>query len=179
MERPGTDTYRGSTAVGTLIELLSVPQKPRKINPLHLALIKLLPQIKASDAALLTAKQRKMLYSILKDGLGGYISPALLLDFRLAILKALEQIGDADAIPIVEQLASGRTRTPSQKALQTAANECLPLLRAHLGNVEANKTLLRASSLAQTDDALLLRPTEFAPAAAPNTLLRPSEPEHK
>ena len=130
----------GVEAVGTLLELLGTPKRPRQMKPLFVALIHLLPQMKASDAALLTAGQRKLLYALLKSGLNVYANPDLLLKYRLAVVKALEQIGDADAIPLVEHLANGKARTAHQKALKAAAMECLPLLRANCSDGEATKT---------------------------------------
>ena len=169
----------GVQAVGTLIELLNTPKAPQRVLPLYTALTQLLPQMKASDAPMLSAAHRRMLYLTIQSSFSFLMSPAIYQDFRLAVLKALEQIGDADAVPIVQHLANGQSRTAPQIVLKTAANECLLLLRAHLGSVEANTTLLRASSLAQTNAALLLRPTEFAPDANPVTLLRASEPKPK
>ena len=97
------------------------------------------------------------------------------LEFRLAILKALEQIGDAAAIPAVEHLANGYAYSANQRALKAAAQECLPLLRANFGSVEANKTLLRASSAENAAPETLLRASEPAPDTKPEELLRAAD----
>src|SRR5579871_2989614 len=128
--------FGGVKAVGTLLDLLPAPKAPRQMTPLYAALTELLPQMKANDAASWTAEQRRTLLWSLQNGYGGYTSPALYQNYRLATLKAMEQIGDAAAIPVVEHLANGKVRTAHQKALKTAAMECLPLLRANVSDVE-------------------------------------------
>ncbi len=165
----------GVRAVGALLELLGTPKGPRQLKPLFVALIQLLPQMKASDAGLLTTGQRKLLYTLLKSGLNIYAKPDLLLQYRLAILKALEQIGDADAIPIVEHLANGKAHTPYQKELKAAAIECLPLLLINFTEVEATKSLLRPSSSENPAPETLLRPFAFTPDANPKQLLHSAE----
>lgn len=165
----------GVQAVGPLIDLIQSPKSPRQVPPLYVALTKLLPLMKASDAALLTKGQRDMLYWVLKNGFNAAAKPGVYLGFRLAILRALEQIGDAAAIPIVTTLANGRARTANQKALKAAAQECLPLLQSNFGSVEATKTLLRASQPLPAAPEMLLRPAEFIPDANPKTLLRPAD----
>lgn len=165
----------GVQAVGTLIDLIQTPKTPRQTTPLLVALTNLLPLMQASDAALLTAEQRKLLYWIVKGGFTAGVNPAAYLKFRLAILKALEQIGDAGAIPVVTSLANGWAYTVNQKALKAAAQECLPLLQSNFGSVEATKSLLRASQSLPTAPELLLRSAEFIPDANPKTLLRPAD----
>lgn len=165
----------GVEAVGTLLELIGVPKSPRQLTPLLVALTELLPQMKASDAGLLTAAQRKTLNWTLKNDFAVYGNAAALHTYRLAILKALEQVGDASAIPFVAQLANGKARTANQIALKAAAQECLPLLMVNFGGVEATKTLLRAASPENAAPDTLLRPAAFAPDAKPNELLRPAD----
>ena len=89
-------------AIGPLAEALEFPD--RDIRPIvRKALIHLLPRLKASDAALLNAGQRACLNRALWGGNT---------ELTLAILKAWEQVGDADAIPDVEQLARGPGSRP-------------------------------------------------------------------
>ena len=162
----------GVQAVGTLIDLLAAPKAPRHLTPLYAALTELLPQMKASESGLLTPGERKMLLWTLKNGFSANVKPAVILNYRLAILKALEQAGDAAAIPAVMRLANEKARTVNQKALKAAAQECLPLLRSAFGGVEVKKTLLRASSPENAASETLLRPVEFTPDANPRQLLR-------
>ena len=116
----------GVKAVGTLIDPLYAPKAPRQMTPLYAALTQLLPQVKVGDAATWTPEQRRILLWSLKNGYGGTSSHALYQNYRLAILKAMEHIGDAAAIGVVEHLANGKARTAPQKALKAAAMECLP-----------------------------------------------------
>ena len=165
----------GVKAIGTLLEILGGPKAARQVAPLVVALTELLPQMKASDAGLLTQAQRRMLNSALKNGFAGKLNALLTLNYRLAILKALEQVGDASAIPVVAHLANGKAQTANQKTLKAAAQECLPLLQNNLGGVEANKMLLRASSPESAAPETLLRPVEFTPDANPKQLLRAAD----
>ena len=181
LSRPGWDAAEikrvgGVQAVGPLVDLIAMPKAPRQLPPLCAALTELLPQMQASDAGLLTKKQRKTLNWLLTNGIDWGVGPTAFLNLRLAILKAWEQIGDAAAIPTVAHLASGRARTADQKTLKAAAQECLPLLQAHFGEVEATKTLLRASAPENAAPETLLRPADFTPDAAPQQLLRAANP---
>ena len=123
------------------------------------ALAILLRRLKASDSASLSQRDRITMNRLLTDYVGGKGMPLPTPALCVSILKALEQVGDAGAIPTVQWVASTRTRRIALLQVQQAAIECLPMLQANCGNVEATKTLLRASQ---------------AETAAPNTLLRPA-----
>jgi len=85
-------------AVGPLAEALEFPGE--HIAPIvQKTLIRLLSRLKASDASLLKPAQRACLNRAIQGGNT---------ELTLAILKAWEQIGDADAIPEVQRLAEGR-----------------------------------------------------------------------
>jgi len=165
----------GLQAVGTLIDLITAPKLPKQMTPLFAALTELLLRMKASDACLLTTEQRRLLHILLRSAIFPGLSPEVLLSLRLAILKALEQIGDASAIPIVMSLTVGKARTENEKTLKAAAEACLPLLRQNSGGVEATKMLLRASSLESAAPETLLRASEPAPDMNPKELLRAAE----
>ncbi len=162
----------GVQAVGTLIDLLPAPKLPKQLAPLFSALTVLLPQMKTSDASLVNTTQRKQLYQLLQGAIFPGLSSQVLLNFRLAILKALEQIGDAAAIPVVTSIANGKARTEDQKILKAAALECLPLLREKTAAVEATNMLLRASSQEIAAPETLLRASEARADANPKELLR-------
>ena len=82
-------------AVGPLAESLAIEDK--RVRPLiHAALIRLLPRLQSSDAALLTLEGRACLNDALDE------KNEML---TLAILKAYEQVGDETALPYVEKLA--------------------------------------------------------------------------
>ena len=90
-------------------------------------------------------------YTLLRTG----FSISLL--WHTGVLKAYEQVGDADAIPLVERLARRRPRNDRQRQVQAAAEACLPLLKAHVSSKEPAKTLLRASSSNGVASDVLLR----------------------
>lgn len=157
--------------VGPLIDAVYEPRNPlhaKYIQSLYQALIALLPRLKASDADLLTDKQKKTLYRFLKDGAFYRIPDEL----NITILQALEQVGDSRVLPIVEELARRKARTSSQRRLQEAAIHCLPALKQHLDS--SGQTLLRASQV-ETPPDTLLRPA-FGPAnTEPDNLLRATD----
>jgi hypothetical protein len=132
-------------------------------------LTRLLPRLQASDAGLLNANQRACLYRSLTTVTN---NP----DYLIAALKALEQIGDGEALPAVERLAEGRQRTAGAERVQAAARECLPYLRLRADKARASQTLLRASSASDTPPKLLLRPAQSRDDAEPEHLLRPGTP---
>ncbi len=92
-------------AVGPLIDVLATssvfPGSETKA-----ALTRLLPRLKSSDANLLLPRQRKSLNLFLRideswRNSNGFYGA----DLKIAILHALEQIGDQTALPAVEKLA--------------------------------------------------------------------------
>ncbi len=115
------------------------------------ALIQRLPQMRASDAAYLAPEQRDCLYRALGQRA---------LELSLAILKALEQIGDQRALPLVSKLAEQEARTHQEKQIKEAAKACLPYLVDRTLEGRAGNMLLRAAS---------------QPEAPPDTLLRPAQ----
>ena len=88
-------------------------------------------------------------------------------EFVIAILKSLEQIGDAAAIPPVTRLANRKGGTDR---IQQAARDCLPLLQANVGEMDFTQTLLRAAEFPAPDT--LLRPAASAPTSREDELLR-------
>lgn len=109
------------------------------------ALKRLLPKVQASDKRYVSFTEM----NILLKRLGGQDQR-----LTLAILKALEQIGDERALPKVEAIASKQNAYPVE--VITAARECLPSLRQLAEASRQANTLLRASE----------------PSPAPETLLR-------
>ncbi|MCW3053348.1 MAG: hypothetical protein JWN14_2518 [Chthonomonadales bacterium] len=149
-------------AVGPLVEALEFPDT--SLRPMfRKTLIRLLPRMKASDAALLSPAHRSALNRVLrgKDA-----------DLMLAILKSWEQVGDADAIADVQDLAErGGEGTRLPKVVE-AARECLPLLRQSAERQQIGAQLLRPADVNLTPSDVLLRPT--LPSASPSDqLLRP------
>ena len=152
--------------VGPLIESLTLPD----IAVVTIAkdrLNCLLPRLKASDASLLTAEQRQILCKQLTQRMASS-SP----DFLVAILTALEQIGDEDALPAVCRLAESVVATPAGKPVQEAAQNCLHTLQTRAAEQESRQTLLRASSSITTAPETLLRPAAGGVESDPQQLLR-------
>ena len=128
--------------------------------------------MKVSDAHLLTPVGRRLVHSWLNSPSGNQPVIQGADALRIAALKALEQVGDSTAIPIVERLAQIKPLTPGQAKVQQAAIECLPMLRANCGEVEAARTLLRASQADTARPDTLLRPATGAGQTDRNELLR-------
>lgn len=156
-------------AVGPLVEGLTMAYQS---NIARDALLPLLPRLKADDAHLLGAEHRRILNQVLGR-------PTLLqkqnVPLVLAILKAYEQVGDSEAIPIVERLAAGKGYAAKSFRVREAARACLEFLRPRAEREVAQQTLLRAASVSdRTSDGLLHPVLEPSPAAQ-EQLLRASE----
>ena len=162
-----------------MIQKLSEAWDPRAVGVLAVAvqdvtlrnqalpvLISLLPRVRASDAAFIDAEGMAALVALLK------VEDDPLL---LALLQALEQIGDARAVPGVLALRDSPRVHP---AIRQAAAECLPSLENRVRLSRESATLLRPSSGLNSADAaaVLLRPASDA-VASPDNLLRPADKE--
>ena len=147
----------GVQAIPALVAAVSTPMRLKKKQAIIAALTLLLPQMKASDAPILTPALRRTLNLWLVNApLSGFLQRHYDPLF-IAILKALEQVGDSSAIPVVSRLAKMKGQTRRQKALRQAAIECLPMLRANCGEVETARILLRASDASEVRSDTLLR----------------------
>ena len=157
--------------ISTLIDTLRVENAEVR-NLTQRSLIQLLPQMQASDAVLLSDSNRDRLLKLLaiapsdsgyRDLTELFSRSALRreVDFRIAILKALEQVGGAKELAVVERLSRGQVMLPStskpQEELQLAAIECLPYLQARASGQRASEQLLRAASIPTEKGAILLR----------------------
>lgn len=91
------------------------------------ALTRLLPRLREEDAALLTRFQRTLLYKRLRSRTRPDENPA---DFKVAILQALAEIQDRDALPHVQRLANRQVWTKEDQRVQAAAKECLLRLQS-------------------------------------------------
>ncbi len=113
-------------------------------------LLRLLPQLRASDSAALNAAQKQALARALSFNDT---------ELTLAILKALEQVGDDSAVPQVQKIAAGRGDVSRDWQIMEAANECLPYLQMRAEDRQAASQLLRpaAFSANETDAQQLLR----------------------
>lgn len=112
-------------AIGPLIDILGTPASHTSelgVGPLT----HLLRQVQSSDSYLLDRRYRAILCGHL-DHLGHSWNGADIA-FVVAILHALEQVGDAEALPHVGQLAH-RPPSPAPE-VQAAAVRCMEVLRS-------------------------------------------------
>lgn len=152
--------------VGPLAEALEWPDPAIRATAAR-SLTRLLPLLNAADGGLLTSRQRGCLHRVLRMG-NAQKQEALL----IAILKALEQVGDEEAVPYVKQLANGQAKTRIQQHVQDRARECLPFLEAGASQRQGSQILLRASSIDATQPDVLLRPAAGSSVTEPVQLLR-------
>jgi hypothetical protein len=148
--------------VGPLVELLKFEDAGIK----RLAgetLIKLLPRLKASDAFLLNTTQRALLCKALMARVNAE-------SFRIAILKAFEQVGDSTCLATVQRLADGEIANEAEARVRDAARECVPYLQARLEQEKAAQSLLRPSAAGHSSETLL-HPVAASPTE-PALLLR-------
>ena len=149
-------------AVGPLCEALSYGDE-HTVKTIRGGLLQLLPRMKASDAGLLNADQKRSLYKTL--GKNDEV-------WNVTTLRALEQIGDTAAVPFVLPLIRSKNA-----AIQQVAADCLPYLQDRETQERVRLNLLRAAS-AEDSPAVLLRPAQSAPEQNQTQLLRPSHQEN-
>jgi hypothetical protein len=161
--------------IGPLAEALDA-ERFLKPKPVVAALRRLLPRLQASDADLLTREQRVCLYrSINRQPMRGYN----LYDKELAvdILKALQQVGDKEALPHVQRAA----KWSRDKNIHHAANDCLQFLLEKAEAFKRSEQYLRPSSVSAVQtgqaDALLRPASAGTEPTAPEQLLRASKEE--
>jgi hypothetical protein len=139
-----------------------------------------------SDFYLLNNLQRDRLRQVVKKEYAGAIlfGSRLPYDFTVSVLLAWQKVGNADDLPIVEQLAEGNgfaesftaqypTRVP--EAVQKAAQECLPILRERVKIARSSQSLLRPSSSIQVNENTLLRVASPESLYNSNDLLHSAE----
>ena len=175
--------------VGALVRTLQVQNMPVR-NLAKQSLITLLPTLHAGDASLLGPEERRILrrqLAIVPNDPGYREVKELFsraayrrdMDLRLAILKALEQVGGEQELAAVERLARGLPTLHSvykaPQELRAAAQACLPSLQTRAEDQRAGTQLLRASSLPTPSAADLLRPAACGDSTPSEQLLRPGE----
>jgi hypothetical protein len=156
-------------AIGAIGPLLDAQSDDPSISmTIREILTPLLPRLRASDAALLEPRHLALLGDDLCHSARRAGTSSGHARYDLAILKALEQVGDETCIPYVER-AIRTARNPNVRA---AAEPCLPFLqtRAQIGK----HTLLRPANEPGRPSETLLRPAAGAQEAGPEQLLRPS-----
>jgi hypothetical protein len=155
--------------LGPILEMRTHTSEDAETKQMALDAVKnLLPQVRADHITLLTPGQRAALVSLLDYPLQDK-------ELTRRVLKALEQIGGAEAIPAVKTLSVGtRDYWLNDRQIQDAATACLPYLSANAERIEQMQTLLRASSATSlTPPDVLLRPAmPVEESTAPKELLR-------
>jgi HEAT repeat protein len=156
-------------AVGPLLDMLIASSNIRW-EEVRTALIRLLPRLRASDEPFLTAHHLTTLTYLLRQPGMWYNRPDKSgADLRIEILKALEQVGDEQAISTVEELAANA----KSEAVKQAAIECLPILKARVEYQRPGRTLLRPAPPVDEPGASLLRPLSGNHTPDTDELLRP------
>lgn len=130
------------------------------------ALIRNLPSLTANDCDLLNDEQRKCLHRSLYVRDNGYA-------LGMAILAALEQVGDDRDLAAVKKLSVFEAATSNQKKLREEAIRILPGLEQRAELSKAASTLLRATSSPYAPEASLLRPAAGVDQSPEGLLLRP------
>lgn len=157
-------------AIGRLAEAATWPDARLKAAAIS-ALTRLLPRLKASDAGMLTSAQRGCL-NLFLNAAEARAHP----DLVVALLGALEQVGDMAAVPYVRSLAQMPTKSARLAAIRDAAQQCLPALMERARVNTDHQTLLRPASAPGPPEETLLRPAMPDKAAAEIALLvRPAE----
>jgi hypothetical protein len=113
-------------AVGVMAESLSAGEPALSIA--GSVLIRILPRMSRLDLERLTPEQRQCLLQGMLNSTSGlkytYYNPAL----AIAILRALERIGDTTDAAAVKRLINRKAITPQQKSIREAAEKCLASL---------------------------------------------------
>ena len=91
----------------------------------------------------------------------------------IAVLSALEQIGDTRALPHVQHLLDTPHSTPDAQRVHEAAQSCLVFLEERAAKERVGQSLLRAAHAPDTGAGVLLRPAQNTPESDPALLLRP------
>jgi hypothetical protein len=154
------------------------------------ALKRTLPTLRANDAVHMTPEGMAALLGLLQ-----FFDDEKLL---IAILGALEQVGDAKAVPAVERLLvataprasfhcydrQGRVirkilgdQSSPLESIREAAWQCLPYLKTREEQDRARSRLLRPVTEPVNAGIDLLRPAKPESRAAPEALLRPAAPD--
>ena len=155
-------------AIAPLLDALG-PRPDHDPPQIRAVLARLLNRVRASDANLLDRGQRGVLYR----ELGRETLTGEQIEFTVAILRALEQIGTGEALPYVAQLARRTYPRPAPLNVLSAAQRCLEFLQQRGGSQTIRQTYLRASDKNTTQPDTLLRPADDTGATPAEQLLRP------
>jgi hypothetical protein len=169
--------FDDANAIGELIMALEIPDKEVQavVRP---ELVHLLPKLRAADARLVRESHRHMLSKLLQGRLYGkpgkrYADWQADKRLTLAVLKALQQIGDGSSITAVSEVAHGNSRWIDPDVV-LAARECLPYLQQKTLDALAAGELLRSSVANDIGVEALPRAAGTMPETREDELLRPT-----
>ena len=134
------------------------------------ALTRLLPRLRPEHADLLDDRQRACLYRLLRHHPSDDQTELI-----VALLGAVAQVGDAQAVSQLERMTRDSNGPPPRQKVRLSAQEALAELRRRLDR--APSSLLRAASDTAFTD--LLHPIAAAPATDPQQLLRASQTDRE
>lgn len=158
--------------VGPLAEQMSVLREA-ELFEIRQTLTRLLLNFNASDSTLLDKNQRLRLLEQLK--ILNYVRyESGMVEFRLAIIKAMSQVGSHESLSFIEAVAEGRESGKHHPPLVQAAQEALPVLQARIANLKESEILLRATMPECVPFNELLRSASGVKEIDVDNLLRPS-----
>jgi hypothetical protein len=137
------------------------------------ALTKALRTAKASDAPSITRATRLGFERTLSVIPGANIRNQVKLDYYEALIRSMEQIGDASVLKPVERIAAIKGRSQDVAKLRQAAVDVLPALRERVRARKEPDMLLRPST--DESEMPLLIPAAGSAAEDPQVLLRARE----
>ena len=124
---------------------------------------KLLPSLEAADARRIAPKHHIYLHHALW-GCNSFLI--------LAVLQALEKIGDHSDILPVHRLTTCSAWIARSSHIRKEARKCLPLVRITAAKQKIARSLLRSSMAGTASAAVLLRSAHHASNVKPPYLLR-------
>ncbi len=157
--------------------LMDIPAKRVATSrTILITLNSLLPTLQAGDAYLLTAEHRNQFNIEL-----GWISrtplrkksDTIFVDYFVAVLAALQQVGDYTSLPYVERLA----QKAANPRIREAAQECLPFLQERV--TSQGQTLLHPASRPEDAVDILVRPATVGENTDAGQLLRAGTADEK
>jgi hypothetical protein len=161
-------------AIGAIAQLCYYAPDVSTVDIAMKALLKLLPTVKASDARYVSDDQMQALLALLMVRNRHRINLRRFINLPLAVLKALEQIGDSRAIEPVRSLTKGK----SNSLYHQAARECLAVLEERRVDRDRDRFLLLPSSV-EAGKETLLRAASFQPETQTELLLRAATREER
>jgi hypothetical protein len=161
------DLSTDSRAVGAIAQFCTRTESMGSSDLAIKILVEMLPRVKAHDTRYISDSQMEALLALLDLRNQEGHSSARSEELPLAILKALERIGDSRAIEPVRRLTTGRRN----RLYHQAAQRCLDVLEQQGEERDYNRSLLLPASL-ETGKETLLRPTVQNTETQPELLLR-------